>query len=231
MDRRIPLRACPVCRARFARFAPTPAGGRRECPRCASVQRHRLLWLYLERHTELGRAPIRLLHFAPEPGLRGRLSSLPGIDYVAGDLDPAPGDLALDITGTGLPAASFDAVLCVHVLEHVPDDRAALRELHRLLRPGGWAIVQVPLMLDRTDEDPGLADPGERLRRFGQADHVRIYGRDFLDRFAEPGFEVTAHSMRDELGTLARWRHGLDHHEPWLKGLASVWEVYRGDRR
>jgi SAM-dependent methyltransferase len=227
----VPLRACPVCGARFARFARTPAGDRRACPRCASWQRHRLLALYLRRHTALGRQPVRLLHFAPEPGLRAWLSALPGVDYVAGDLDPAPGDLALDVTGTGLPGASFDAVLCVHVLEHVPDDRAALRELHRLLRPGGWAIVQVPLMLETTDEDPDLTDPAERLRRFGQADHVRIYGRDFLDRFAGAGFAVTAHSMRGELGAVARWRYGLDHGEPWLRDLPSVWEVYRGDRR
>ena len=108
------------------------------------------------------------------------------------DLVPGRGDLAIDITRIDLPDSSFERVLCSHVLEHVPDDRQALAELHRVLAPGGIAIVNVPmdLRLERTDEDPTVTDPEERRWRYWQEDHVRLYGRDFRLRLEEAGFEV-----------------------------------------
>jgi SAM-dependent methyltransferase len=208
------------------------------CPRCGSRQRHRLLWLYLERRTDLPASSARVLHFAPEAGLERRLRSLPALRYRTADLEPGRGDLTLDVTEIDLPDASVDVLLCVHVLEHVEDDRRALRELHRVLAPGGWGVVQVPIQGERTDEDPAVRDPEERRRRFGQEDHVRMYGRDFRDRLVDAGFEVDVVVFRDELSPRERARYGLEYDladvfgidfnaldEPW-----EVWTVRRPSR-
>ena len=204
------------------------------CPHCGSRQRHRHLWLWLERHTRLldpaGRE--RLLHFAPEAGLQERLRRMLGDRYVTTDLEPGGVDLVLDITALDLEDASFDVVLCVHVLEHVPDDAAAMRELRRVLRPGGWGVVQVPILREVTDEDPGITDPAERLRRFGQADHVRMYGRDFADRLRAAGLEPDIVAFRDELTRAERRRYGLTYDLRRELGddgrdRPEFWEVWR----
>jgi SAM-dependent methyltransferase len=113
---------------------------------------------------------------------------------------------------------AFDALLCHHVLEHVPDDRAAMRELRRVLRPGGWAILQSPIRsrLEATLEDPAVTDPRERERLFGQRDHLRQYGRDYADRLRAAGFEVRAERFFDELPPERRARHGLKDETIWL---------------
>jgi SAM-dependent methyltransferase len=175
-----------------------------------------------------------LLHFAPEAGLERRLRAALGDRYVTTDLEPAGVDLTLDITALDLPDASFDAVVCVHVLEHVPDDAAAMRELHRVLRPGGWGVVQVPILRDVTDEDPAVTDPAERLRRFGQADHVRTYGRDFADRLQAAGFDVDVVRFRDELTARERRRYGLHYdlrRELDTAERPDFWDVWRVLRR
>jgi SAM-dependent methyltransferase len=179
---------CPCCGATFDAFAAVH-GPSRECWACSSLERHRLLWLYLERNPELLGPGLRVLHVAPEEALRRRLLRLPDISYVGGDLEGEFGDVRIDVTDLDFPDASFDIVLCNHVLEHVPDDRQALRELRRVLAPGGWASLLVPdLEAQETDEDPTVASPEERLRRFGQRDHVRRYGWDYLGRLEEAGF-------------------------------------------
>lgn len=160
------------------------------CPRCLSLERHRLLWLFLTRELRIKEKTLSVLHFAAEPSLRERLQSLPGIRYLAVDLSPARGQAAVDIAKLGLKPESFDMILCCHVLEHIPEDRAALRELFRVLKPGGTAVLQVPILGETTDEDPRITDPHERLRRFGQEDHVRLYGRDIEKRISEAGFRV-----------------------------------------
>jgi SAM-dependent methyltransferase len=231
------LRHCPICGRRALRFARTYAGSRDRgiCPRCGSRQRHRHLWLYLERRTDLLRRPQRLLHFAPEPGLRARLRAHPGLDYVSADLEPGAADRVLDITAIDLPDASVDAILCVHVLEHVGDDRAAMAEMLRVLRPGGWAIAQVPLWGQHTDEDPSVTDPAERHRRFGQPDHVRRYGRDFPHRLRAAGFDVDVELFRDEIPAAQRRRFGLtydlfDLYGVDLDAAPEPWEVHRATR-
>jgi SAM-dependent methyltransferase len=141
------------------------------------------------------------------------------IDYRVGDCE------RLD-----LPDASFDVVLCVHVLEHVPDDAAALRELHRILKPGGWGVIQVPILRETTDEDPSLTDPAERLRRFGQEDHVRIYGRDFAGRLEAAGFELDVQHFRPPPREVARYGLGYDLRRELgydLDARAEPWEVWR----
>ncbi len=232
------LRHCPVCDRAVLRFRRSRPGSRDRgvCPHCGSRQRHRHLWLWLERHTGLldPAGTERLLHFAPEAGLERRLRAALGDRYVTTDLEPAGVDLTLDITALDLPDASFDAVVCVHVLEHVPDDAAAMRELHRVLRPGGWGVVQVPILRDVTDEDPAVTDPAERLRRFGQADHVRTYGRDFADRLQAAGFDVDVVRFRDELTARERRRYGLHYdlrRELDTAERPDFWDVWRVLRR
>jgi SAM-dependent methyltransferase len=205
---------CPICERGFRRLMYSNGRDLAVCPGCGSRERHRHLWLYLQRETDFFRRPARVLHIAPEPSLLERLSPLPHLDYVAGDLDPPPGLRRIDVTQMEFPDGHFDWILCFHVLEHVPDDRSAMGELHRVLRRGGTAIVQVPVMREITDEDPEVTDPQERLRRFGQADHVRVYGRDFYDRLAAAGFRVEARLFRHEIPAEDRERLGLNYHFP-----------------
>jgi hypothetical protein len=204
---------CPICEKQYRHFAARWNTVDVVCWCCGSHERHRALWLVLDRlRPDLLGTTQALLHFAPEPGIAGRLERrVPR--YVTADLEPGRADLALDITSLDLDDASFDAVICSHVLEHVPDDAAAMRELHRILRPGGWAIVMVPVDHDRarTLEDPGIADPVERRRMFWQEDHVRLYALDIVDRLRRARFEVDHVRPTDELtqGESERWRLGL----------------------
>jgi hypothetical protein len=193
-------RECPCCGGRFrhmSRLLISGWGG--ICPRCRSHRRHRAIALLLARGELSGR---RLLHFAPEPLLDPVFQRLPEVERVTADLH-APADLRLDITDMDLPDSSFDLVLCSHVLEHVPDDRAAMRELHRVLADGGLALVLVPYRPGVTTyEDPSITAPIDRMVAFGQQDHMRIYGSDLPDRLREAGFLVddcTAGDLFDEV--------------------------------
>jgi SAM-dependent methyltransferase len=170
-------------------------GGRRGdclCPVCESTDRERLLLLYLENNTTLFERPTKLLHVAPEPQLRKVIERHPNIEYVTGDLNRPDVTTRIDITNIRFPDDTFDAVICNHVLEHVHDDRRAMTELKRVLKPGGWAVLQVPIsyVLTSTYEDRSISTEAERERAFGQFDHVRIYAADYLDRLAEAGFAV-----------------------------------------
>ncbi len=131
---------------------------------------------------------------APENVLRNRLRSVPGAEYHGGDLTAEFGPERIDVTDLQFPDESMDIVVCNHVLEHVPDDRRAMSEIRRVLKPGGWALLLVPdlegeTVLDATDEDATVTSPEERLRRFGQADHVRRYGWDYLQRLELAGLD------------------------------------------
>ncbi len=162
------------------------------CPFCESLERHRLVWLYLRQRTNLFDLRGKLLHVAPERCLRRRFARLPNLQYVTGDIHGEGVDCRIDLTRLPFLDASFDAVVCNHVLEHVLDDRAAIAEIFRVLRPGGWAILMVPIHQSYavTFEDPTVVSPDERARVFGQHDHVRICGRDYLDRYRSAGFEL-----------------------------------------
>ncbi|HEX3698269.1 MAG TPA: methyltransferase domain-containing protein [Polyangia bacterium] len=198
--------ACPTCERSFRTWRKDPLIG--ACPYCGSDPRHRFLWLYLSQQWKAGSKSVDLLHFAPEWCLRSRFQRDPRVArYVTAD-QGAPGvDFHVDITATTFEDGCFGAIVCSHVLEHVPDDRKAMRELLRVLRPGGVAYIQVPLSgeMAHTDEDPAVTDPKERERRFGQFDHLRVYGRDVTDRLREAGFEVTEVRPRDlmDVGQMA----------------------------
>lgn len=184
---------CPCCGGNFGQFLqvgqpPRPAA----CPRCDSRERQRLLWLYLENRTNFFSAALRVLHFAPEDCFQAKFRSMPNLDYLSADLISTSAMVAMDITRIAYPDGGFDVILCSHVLEHVPDDRKAIGELYRVLQPGGWAILQVPIdwTREKSLEDPAVTDPCERLRLFGQSDHVRVYGPDYPDRLKAAGFHV-----------------------------------------
>jgi SAM-dependent methyltransferase len=135
-------------------------------------------------------SPKRLLHFAPETIFIDKFRRIADLEYLSTDLESPHAMVRMDITALDCEAESFDAVYCSHVLEHVPDDRKAMSEIHRVLRPGGWALVQVPLSSEVTKEDLSITNPRERLRLYGQRDHVRIYGLDIVDRLEAAGFAV-----------------------------------------
>jgi SAM-dependent methyltransferase len=204
---------CPCCQGEFDRFLtfgriPRPNA---RCPGCGSLERHRLAYLYLEREGLLARPGLRILHVAPEEALARPLLHSPGVGYLAIDREPGHIDAVMDLTQLACPDDMFDLVICNHVLEHIPDDRQAMRELRRVLRPHGRAIVQVPMSfnLATTLEDLSIVNPETRERLYGQADHVRLYGRDYLDRLTAAGFRVHIDRIAQELGEEMRARYGI----------------------
>ena len=209
--------ACPLCGKRYRKMLPYGYVTQREnalCPHCLSLERHRLLWLYLERETELFESLPRLLHIAPEVCLmrhfKPRYKSSPE-RYQTADLESPLADLHFDIQQIPLADESFDVVICNHLMEHVEDDRKAMRELHRILKKGGWGVLLSPVDLTRqtTFEDDTITDPEERTRIFGQYDHRRLYGNDFADRLREAGFEVEDLDYAASLSDEERTRYGL----------------------
>lgn len=212
---------CPCCGGRFRRFVPYGVRPRRpnaQCPACGAVERHRLLWLFLRERTDLFTRPQRLLHVAPEAVFAERLRRQPGLRYVSADLASPLAGVRVDVQSLPFADAAFDALLCHHVLEHVPDDRRAMGELRRVLRPGGWAVLQSPIdsALAVTNEDASVTDPRERERVFGQSDHLRQYGRDYADRLRAAGFEVSAERFIKSLPAERRARYGLKGETIWL---------------
>jgi SAM-dependent methyltransferase len=181
--------SCPVCERRLRRFADAHGRPGARCPGCGSLERHRHLWLYLERELGITGAALDVLHVAPDPGIDARMASLANLGYVSGDLLEGRGALRIDLLDLAFGDASFDLVIAFHVLEHVPDDARAFEEIARVLRPSGSALLQVPLRDGPTLEDPSVDTPDARLARFGQEDHVRLYGDDFPDRIAAAGLE------------------------------------------
>ncbi len=182
------------------------------CPRCMSNARERLAYLYLKDRTSVFQDHVRLLHIAPEPQLARVFRRSPNIKYVNADLFE-PGVMSrFDIQKTPFRDETFDVVVCNHVMEHVSDDSVAMREIRRILKPGGWAMLQVPiaLALDRTIEDPTATTDEQRIERFGQEDHVRLYSRpDYVARLQAAGFNVTAESYPVALGSDKVQRFGL----------------------
>ena len=202
---------CPCCGWRFRTLL--PYGNKKRpnvgCPRCNSAERHRLLWLYLKNKTNFFSDNLKVLHFAPEYIFQKTLRFMSNLDYISADLNSPMAMVKMDITNILYEDNSFDVILCSHVLEHVVDDRKAMRELFRVLKPGGWGILQVPILRDKTFEDLSIVSPEDRERIFGQKDHVRIYGRDYKDRLEEAGFTVKVDGYVRELGDDKIKKHGL----------------------
>jgi SAM-dependent methyltransferase len=216
---------CPCCDSTFSRFLSHRGRPRAKCPGCGALERHRLLWLYLERETDLFTHPGTMLHIAPEYGLWRRLSQTRGLLYVTGDLDSALASHELDVMDLPFEASSFDFLICNHVLEHVEDDRRALAEIHRVLRPGGWAILMSPVdhRRARTLEDAAIRTSRDRDRVFGQDDHLRLYGRDYRNRLVEAGFAVCVDRYLDRFDERAIRRLGLRREEDDEFGVEEIY--------
>lgn len=204
---------CPCCGFPWREFVPHGQPLRRNagCTICGALERHRLLYLFLKQKTGIFQRPMRLLHMAPERALRRVLAPLKTLSYVTADLCAPKVSVHTDITRLAFPDNCFDAILCSHVLEHIPNDAAAMRELLRVLKPGGWAILQVPLdtTLATTREDLSIVDPAERRRLYGQEDHVRLYGRDYAQRLTAAGFDVSIDQFARTFDPQTARMHGV----------------------
>jgi len=189
---------CPCCNWSLRSFVDKSSVFKKTvdgyCPRCNSKARHRRDWMYLEPRISSGPEKIWILDVAPWWSFGRNLSRMKNIRYFGLDLDPeAPFvNVAGNITEIPASSAVFDAVICIHVLEHVDNDRQAMDEICRVLKPGGWAIVTVPILPDEpTREDPSVTSPDEREKMFGEKGHVRFYGMDIRNRLEAAGFRVT----------------------------------------
>jgi len=207
---------CACCGSTFREFAPF-GGNRRKnawCPKCESLERHRLLALYFENKTDLYKKPLRLLHVAPETIFYRKFVKQPNIDYYPADkfnkLYPA-GTHYIDILDIEMPDESFDVIICNHVFQYIEEDRKAMKELYRVLKKGGWAIMQVPINkeLKKTFEDPTIVDPLEREKAFGLKDHVRFYALDYTDRLKEAGFQVKLDDYTAEFTDEENFKYGF----------------------
>lgn len=161
-------------------------------PSTYSLERHRLLWLFLKTDTNFFSAEKKVLHFAPEKAFYKRFRDMENLDYTTTDLESPIADVKADICQLPFESNVFDIILCNHVLEHIQDDQKAIKELFRVMKPGGMGIFQIPLDTNRknTFEDNSITNPKQRAKIFGQYDHVRIYGMDYFERLKSCGFKV-----------------------------------------
>ena len=206
--------SCSVCNHSFSKFLPAGlkysvlqkmkivGGGYRknvECPYCGSLDRERLVDIFLKSRSLL-QPEMQLLHIAPEKNIQ-KMIRQKHVNAVFADLDSPLADVRMNIQQIQFPNNFFDAIICNHVLEHIPDDGLAMKELFRVLKPGGWAILQVPYspLLQQSLEDPSVILPKDRIKVFGQSDHVRIYGLDYPSRLRSAGFVVSAEKMDAEI--------------------------------
>ena len=189
---------CPICKTHLKNFLKLHRHYHRWCPICQSLQRHRLLWIFLNsEYLNMLHTNPKILHIAPEPSIGPKLKTFLGDNYISADLRDRNAMVQMDICNIQYPDHSFDLILCSHVLEHIDDDRRAMREFWRVLTIQGKAVIIVPISSDCTVEDPSITDPHEREILFGQFDHVRRYGNDFVERLQESGFVVKKITTED----------------------------------
>lgn len=194
----------PIDGKNFRKFLPYGYETPREnvlSPSTLSLERHRLLWLYLKRESDFFTGQHKVLHFAPEQAFYSRFRKMKNLDYTTTDLNSPLADVKADICDLPFEDSSFDIILCNHVLEHIPDDKKAMSELFRVMKKGGWGIFQIPQDLSRatTFEDDSITDKKKRAEIFGQYDHVRIYGLDYFQKLEDAGFNVSPIAYSEQL--------------------------------
>jgi SAM-dependent methyltransferase len=216
---------CPVCEKSFRKFLPYGRINPRAnalCPNCLSLERHRLIWLYLQRATDFFVGRKKVLHIAPEVCFMKKFEAIHGDDYITGDIESPLAKVKMDIHKIPFPENTFDVVLCNHVLEHVQSDIKAMSEINRVLKPGGFAILQVPFfhpIPETTIEDLTVTDPKQREKLFGQDDHVRKFGKDYLRRIEMAGLSAIEDKFILTLPDSEKQRYGLAAEEYIYKGV------------
>lgn len=205
---------CTVCGKHYRKFLPYGYVHPREnalCPNCLSLERHRLIQLYLKERTDFYSAKPYMLHVAPEYCFIKRLEKQLGERYITADLESPLAKVKMDVLDIPFPDNTFDVVFCNHTLEHVEDDIKAMQELHRVLKPTGWGILQSPINYSRetTYEDSSITDPKERAAHFGQHDHLREYGCDYAQRLRKSGFLVEKNRFVETLSAEDQKRYAL----------------------
>lgn len=185
------------------------------CPGTLSLERHRYLWLYLQRKTTFLENKLNVLHIAPEQVFYTKFKQFDHWNYTTTDLYSPLADVKADICALPFEDNSYDLILCNHVLEHIPDDLKAMEELYRVLKKGGTLIAQVPLNenAETTFEDDSITDPAERTKIFGQYDHVRVYGKDYYTRLAQVGFNIEGVNFLQELSAEEQDQYALPQQE------------------
>lgn len=216
---------CPICEKTFKEFLPygriTPRKNAL-CPNCQSLERHRLIWLYLKERSDFFKRNQSVLHIAPEACFINRFEKLHGEKYITADIESPLAKVKMDIHEIPFPENTFDVVLCNHVLEHVDDDVKAMSEICRVLKPHGFAILQVPFfhpIPDVTYEDFSITDPKAREKAFGQDDHVRKFGKDYLKRIEKAGLTAVEDAFINSITKEDRFRFGLSEGEMLYKGV------------
>ena len=208
----------PIDGKSYRKFLPYGYGKQREnalSPGTLSLERHRQMWLYLQNETDFFTKNYKVLHIAPEQEFLRKFKKMKNLDYISADLFSPIVDVKADILDLPFENESFDVIFCNHVLEHIEDDRKAMSELFRVMKKGGWGIVQVPMKnsLEKTYEDFAIKDPKERQKHFGQYDHVRWYGMDYFDRLESVGFEADANFYSQKFSKEEIKKFGLRENE------------------
>jgi SAM-dependent methyltransferase len=209
---------CPIDGRTYRKFLPYGRLQSRPnalCPSSLSLERHRLMWLFLKNKTNFFTDNIKLLHIAPELCFMKIFEGMKNVEYITGDIESPLAKVKMDVHQIPFDDNTLDVVFCNHVMEHVDDDIKAMSEINRVLKPGGWAIIQSPvyMYLEKTLEDPSVTDPLEKERLFGQNDHMRKYGQDYGGRLRKGGFKVTEDNYLDELSEEVRTRYALPDEE------------------
>ncbi len=211
---------CPVCERSFSKFLSYGSDtAHREnvlCPYDLTLERHRLMWLYLRDQSNFFSAEkLQVLHIAPEQCFHAKFKAQKNLDYLTGDLVSPIADIHFDLHHIPLEDNRFDVVFCNHVLEHVDDVNQCIAELYRVMKPGGWGIMQVPQDFDRevTYEDPAITSPKDREIHFWQKDHVRLFGLDYPQWLERTGFTVSEFDPRKEYGAEKVTRYRLHEKE------------------
>lgn len=206
---------CPVCNKKYRKFLPYGYSNVRAgalCPGCLSLERHRLMWLYLNEKTNFFSDKLKVLHIAPEQCFLKRFRKQKNLTYHTADLVSPLADFKCDVQNMPFTDNEYDVIICNHVLEHVPDDKVAMREILRVLKPGGYSILQVPLDFsrDQTFEDNSITNKDERTKIFGQYDHVRIHGTDYPERIKSAGFIIDEDNFNDTLDKATKDKYSIN---------------------